>query len=136
MTRKPVEEREFQFVYICSLLSKTLFMRKKINSKLRSFLHRIFSTFFLNGEHIWLTLFIKRFFLFQIENKNCNWNCCLWQQIKLHPTSWQYPLINWWIYSFLEKRLKTIFNHSFYVPYARHYNPLLITNCSWIFTIH
>ena len=44
----------------------------------------------------------KKWFLFQVEiKKNCYWNCWLgWsnrhnQKIKLHPTSWQYPLINY-----------------------------------------
>ena len=43
--------------------------------------------------------FSKKWFLFQVEiKKNCYWNCPYnrhRQQIKLHPTSWQYPLINY-----------------------------------------
>ena len=32
-----LEEREFQFVYLCSLLSNTLFIRRQNGSKLQSF---------------------------------------------------------------------------------------------------
>ena len=44
----------------------------------------------------------KNWSLFQVEiKKKCYWNCWLGPsnrlilQIKLHPTSWQYPLINY-----------------------------------------
>ena len=35
--KKTVKEREFQFVYICSLFCNTLFIRKQNGSKLQSF---------------------------------------------------------------------------------------------------
>ena len=35
LTRKPLEDREFQFVYICSLFGKTQFIGKQNGSKLQ-----------------------------------------------------------------------------------------------------
>ena len=54
--------------------------------------------YFLNENHIWPTLFEKMIF---VSKNNCYWNCWLGpskrpkQQIELHPTSWQLPLINY-----------------------------------------
>ena len=66
-------------------------------------LYMIFpKNFFLNGNHMSMANIVcKSSFLFQVENKKCYWNCWLGpsnrpnQEIKLHPTSWQYPLINY-----------------------------------------
>ena len=69
---------------------------KVINKMVQSckILYIMLFNFFLNGNHKWPTLFVK---VVKVEmKKNCYWNC--WfpnQQIKLHPTSWKYPLINY-----------------------------------------
>ena len=51
LTTKPLESREFQFVYLCSLLSNTPFIRKQNGSKLHFFLYTSFSKkYFLNKK--------------------------------------------------------------------------------------
>ena len=37
LTTQPLKNREFQFVYLCSLLSSTPFIRKQNGSKLQVF---------------------------------------------------------------------------------------------------
>ena len=52
LTRKLLEQRELQFVYLSSLFSNTLLRRKQTGSKLQTFLYVIISKYyFLNGNH-------------------------------------------------------------------------------------
>ena len=49
---KGIDKKTVRFVYSCSLLSNTLFIRKQNGSELQSFLCLIFSKHYLNGNHL------------------------------------------------------------------------------------
>ena len=97
MPTKPLEYKDLQSStlclrkHVCSLLSNTFFNIKN-DSKLQ-----VFQKYFCMEIYIWPTLFVKvekkekksyrNFWLSPSNNPN--------QQIKPHPTRWQYPLINY-----------------------------------------
>ena len=59
MTTKPLEDREFQFVFIYLLFSVT-HLSKQNASILQVFLYIMFSKkYFLNANHTWKTLLVK-----------------------------------------------------------------------------
>ena len=58
LTRKLLEEWEFQFIYLCSLLSN-----KQKGSKLQSFLHLIFSKKYFLWKPYMTNIVCKKWFL-------------------------------------------------------------------------
>ena len=85
------KRENFEVFYLCSLLSNTLFIRKQNGLKCAS-----------KWKPYRANIVCKKWFLFQVEiKKKCYWNCWFGpsnrpnQQIKLQPTSWQYPLIDY-----------------------------------------
>ena len=95
LTTKPLEDREFQFFYICSLLSNAHFIRKQ-NGSLCSFWaeHDNLTLFLPVLQFVlpWVAFLVTSFVLL-------SWNTELVQQIKLHPNyNCQYPSINYFEY--------------------------------------
>ena len=69
MPTKPLEDREFQFVYLYSLLSNTQFITCHKFSKLQVFHIRFFQNFFPEWKLFMAHIVCKNCFLFQVEIK-------------------------------------------------------------------
>ena len=99
LTRKPAEEKKLSLLKCFHLC--IYFISKQNGWKLKSFIYIFSKDYFINGNQVWPTLFIKKWFVFPVEiNKNCYWNCCpclsnRHRSIWVHPTSWQWHLKNY-----------------------------------------
>ena len=93
-------------------------------------------------SEIWLCLLIIQ--------QNCFWFKCQFAWTALHESQQNIYFLKYWyicdivtskivvVYDYFEchKQVIQLLNNKFHVLYARHYNPLLIRNLSWILTIH
>ena len=101
LTRKPLEAKEFKFIYLCSLSSNTLFIRKQNDFKLQPFCIHMIIFKSLNGNNKWPTLFVNSVFVLIQIKKICYRNCRLGPSITdlTNRTSYTWPVDNthWWI---------------------------------------
>ena len=73
MSTKSLEDREFQFVFISSLLSNTLFIKKQNASILQGlFIHNVFQKLFSEWKPYMENIACKSWEIVKVEKKK-NW---------------------------------------------------------------
>ena len=102
----------------------TVYQIEKFHSKLFAVKQNLFCSkySFVSKQSVIQDSILKNQFLISSQLIAQNYRCLKMFIFVL----WEFQISHSWLWSFT----------SVHIPYARHYNPLLIRNRSWILTIH